>query len=249
MSTSTDEHDQRQPELQVGALAPGSCHTICRTSSTWVGLAPGGALKARGDLAVLMTRMWFDRPITSSSVSPSKNDGEAFGGHVAHQFIDILLGANIDAARRMIEDQDAHARDAPFGQNDLLLVAARQAPTIVLVDGVLMLSLSIQLFATAFSSEKRMMPPDTYFGRAASVMFSATLKGATRPSTLRSAGTRPTPLGGRVIGSAELPWACHRPSACRRRAWYGRRDSVPGLRGPSRSRRQCPELRPHAVRS
>ena len=38
------------------------------------------------------------------------------------------MGADVDAARRFVENQDARLRDQPAGQHHLLLVAARQLP-------------------------------------------------------------------------------------------------------------------------
>jgi hypothetical protein len=55
------------------------------------------------------------------------DDREPLGCHVADELIDVLLGADIDAARRMIEDQHPDTGNAPFGKDHLLLVAAREA--------------------------------------------------------------------------------------------------------------------------
>ena len=40
--------------------------------------------------------------------------------------VDLRLGADVDAARRLVEDQDPALRRQPLGQHDLLLVAAGQ---------------------------------------------------------------------------------------------------------------------------
>lgn len=42
-------------------------------------------------------------------------------------FEDVLLGANIDTARGLIEEKDARSAGHPFGDNDFLLISAAQA--------------------------------------------------------------------------------------------------------------------------
>jgi hypothetical protein len=49
------------------------------------------------------------------------------GGQFADDAVDLELGADIDAACRLVEDQHARADLQPFGQHDLLLVAADSA--------------------------------------------------------------------------------------------------------------------------
>src|SRR6185437_13077590 len=70
------EHRRRQHEERSVILKKSSRgrhgHTICSTSSIWAGLAPGGASKVAAILPSRMTRMRFDRLMTSSSVSPSR---------------------------------------------------------------------------------------------------------------------------------------------------------------------------------
>lgn len=45
---------------------------------------------------------------------------------LAEQQVNIALGADIDAAGRLIEDDDIRVVQQPLGDNDLLLVAAGQ---------------------------------------------------------------------------------------------------------------------------
>ncbi len=47
-------------------------------------------------------------------------------GEAAQELIDLLLGGDVDAARRVVEQDDARLGHQPFGDDDLLLVAARQ---------------------------------------------------------------------------------------------------------------------------
>src|ERR1700733_7818783 len=51
----------------------------------------------------------------------------AFFGERENETVDLALRANVDAARRLVEDDDIAASEEPFGQHDLLLVAAREA--------------------------------------------------------------------------------------------------------------------------
>ena len=73
-----------------------------------------------------MTRMVWLSPIVSSSVSEVSTIATPSAESVADQLVDLLLGADIEAARRMIEDQDARVRRQPACEHDLLLVAAAE---------------------------------------------------------------------------------------------------------------------------
>jgi hypothetical protein len=42
----------------------------------------------------------------------------------ADQFVDLLLGADVPTAGRMVEDHDPRSGVQPLGEHDLLLVAA-----------------------------------------------------------------------------------------------------------------------------
>ena len=55
-----------------------------------------------------------------------EQDRRAGIGQPPQQLIDLLLGADIDAARRIVEQDDARLAHQPFGDDHLLLVAARQ---------------------------------------------------------------------------------------------------------------------------
>ena len=55
-----------------------------------------------------------------------EQDRRAVVGELAQQLIELLLGADIDAARRVVEQDDARLAHQPFGDHHLLLVAARQ---------------------------------------------------------------------------------------------------------------------------
>ena len=53
-------------------------------------------------------------------------DAEALAGELAQPRIDLALGADVDAARRLVEQQQARIAEDLLGQHDLLLVAAGQ---------------------------------------------------------------------------------------------------------------------------
>ena len=50
----------------------------------------------------------------------------ALGGERIDDRVDLVLGADVDAAGRLVEDQHVRVGEHPLGQHHLLLVAARQ---------------------------------------------------------------------------------------------------------------------------
>ena len=54
-------------------------------------------------------------------------------GQLVQQPVDLALGADVDAARRLVEDQDVAVAQQPFGDDDLLLVAAGEQPRLLAV--------------------------------------------------------------------------------------------------------------------
>ena len=55
-----------------------------------------------------------------------KQNGNALTCQLIHKFIDFLFRPNIDAARRLVEQQQFGLKAEPFPEHDLLLVAAGQ---------------------------------------------------------------------------------------------------------------------------
>ena len=109
---------------------------------------------------------------------------------VADERENLRLSADVEAAHGMVEDEDFRAlRDQPFGQDDLLLVAAAQVGRRRLGDGVLTRSLSIQRDTTSLLAPRIEEGPRMTSGKCASVMFSLTLRPPMIPSMRRSAGT------------------------------------------------------------
>src|SRR5690606_20355174 len=56
------------------------------------------------------------------------DDGLARGDHAVDEAVDLVLGADVDAARGLVEDQHLGLGVQPLPQHDLLLVAARELP-------------------------------------------------------------------------------------------------------------------------
>ena len=72
------------------------------------------------------TRMRVDRFSTSGSSLEMSRIAGARRRELVDERVDLRLRADVHAARRLVEDQDAALRREPFRQHDLLLVAARQ---------------------------------------------------------------------------------------------------------------------------
>ena len=75
----------------------------------------------------LITRMRSHIAISSSISEEMKRTPAPLGGEPVDDRVDLVLGADVDAARRLVEDEDRRLRHQPLGEHDLLLVAARQA--------------------------------------------------------------------------------------------------------------------------
>src|SRR4051794_6375595 len=60
------------------------------------------------------------------------HDGDALAGEVEQQVIEVALGADVDPARRVVEQQHLGVGGQPASHDDLLLVAARQRRDCVL---------------------------------------------------------------------------------------------------------------------
>ena len=76
-----------------------------------------------------MTTTRSAMPIDLGQLRADHQDGDAAVGEPADDPVDFDLGADIDAARRLVEDQDACRQCAPTREQDLLLVAAGQVGT------------------------------------------------------------------------------------------------------------------------
>ena len=59
-------------------------------------------------------------------VRAEQDDGFALRRHCAQREVDLALGLDVDAARRIVQEQHRWLERQPFRQRDLLLVAAGQ---------------------------------------------------------------------------------------------------------------------------
>ena len=66
------------------------------------------------------------RPTSSGQVRGDEEDGAALPRELLDGSVDGHLGADIHAARRLVEDEDLGLARQPLGEEDLLLVAARE---------------------------------------------------------------------------------------------------------------------------
>ena len=87
---------------------------------------------ARGSSPVMrpshITRMrWLSRRISGSS-DEIMTIALPCAASAFEQLVDLGLGADVDAARRLVEEQDVAVAQQPLGDDDLLLVAAREQP-------------------------------------------------------------------------------------------------------------------------
>ena len=83
-------------------------------------------------------------PITSSMSLEIIRIADAPVGELAHQLVDLVLGADVDAAGRLVEDDHARLHRQPARQHDLLLVAAGERAHLgVATEGVLMFELPL----------------------------------------------------------------------------------------------------------
>ena len=85
-----------------------------------------GARRFAGDLAVRHHEDAIGRGQQLGELGGDHEYRLAARGEIAHQRDDLGLGADVDAARRLIEDEDVRLGVEPFADDDLLLIAARE---------------------------------------------------------------------------------------------------------------------------
>ena len=77
------------------------------------------------------------------------DDGLSLARKLGNEMVNFLLGADVNAARRFIENQHVHIAREPLCQNNFLLIAARQAvgrkTHVVCLDAKFLLLLLTQL--------------------------------------------------------------------------------------------------------
>ena len=102
---------------------------------------------ARGDLGRDPALVEDDDPVGHredlGQVARDEDDPEAGRGQLGDDPVDLDLGADVDAAGRLVEDEQPRLGRQPLGQDDLLLVAARQRADHLLDAGHLDVELSV----------------------------------------------------------------------------------------------------------
>ena len=102
-------------------------------SMIWASLAP--AEQFAGDRGVAHDQDAVIMPITSGSSEEIIRMAAPARVELARQLVDPRLGADVDAARRLIEDQDLCPRRQPLGKHNLLLIASAQVADFLLQAG------------------------------------------------------------------------------------------------------------------
>ena len=87
------------------------------------GLGPG---ELGGDAALAQDHDPVGHAEHLGQLGRHHHDGEPVGGQRRHQPVHLGLGADVDAAGRLVDDQQFRVGGQPLGQHDLLLVAAGQ---------------------------------------------------------------------------------------------------------------------------
>jgi hypothetical protein len=65
---------------------------------------------------------------SSSAVRGDEDDGHSFGREAFHDLADLRLGADVDAARRLVQQEDARTGEQPLAEDDLAASRRRAAP-------------------------------------------------------------------------------------------------------------------------
>ena len=87
-------------------------------------LAELGAGQLAGDAAFVHHERAVGQADDFFHLAGREQDGDALAGQLVHEFIDFFLRADIDAARRLVEQQQLRREAEPLAEHDLLLVAA-----------------------------------------------------------------------------------------------------------------------------
>ena len=103
--------------------------------SVW--LNPSAALRIFSCVATRRVELVLDAPAAhhENAIAHPEQFGQLGGNHddagagfrqAVHQVVDLDLGANVDAARGFVEDEDARIAGKPLAEHDFLLIAAAQ---------------------------------------------------------------------------------------------------------------------------
>ena len=164
-TTSSDERDQRPaaeqellktaPTARAPSVRRAPCASLLlgslvgharsllklawRSSSSWVSSSRG---ELGGDPPVAHDEHAVGHADQLLDLRRDHQDRGAARDEPAHQREHLRLGADVDAARRLVEDEDARAARQPAREDDLLLVAAAEEQDLARQRGGRMLSSS-----------------------------------------------------------------------------------------------------------
>ena len=136
-----------------------------------------------------ITAMRSLRPRISGSSEEISRTACASSRQAVDQGVDLDLGPDIDAARRLIEDEDRGVVAQPLAEHDLLLIAAAELPTWRRTSGGRICTSAASFWASVRRSRVRRMPHFVSLGRMGSVRFASIGMPSTSPCPLRSSGT------------------------------------------------------------
>ena len=117
------------PTTRIRTSRPKSffCISACPTASSQHRvLGERGALQDAADRALVHHRDAVGNADHLLHVARDHQDRHARVRQRPHHVVDLLLGAHVDAARRLVEDDGARLHGQPLRQHHLLLVAARE---------------------------------------------------------------------------------------------------------------------------
>ena len=174
--------------------------------------------------------------------------GLAVLGERQDQPLDLGLGADVDAARRLVEDQDLRVRRQPAGEDTFCWLPPLSVPDRLVGDGVAMRSGPMYWSAIAYCSAQAQGLSQPRPAWTARTMFSRTVRSSMIPSALRSSGQSATP---RSIDASGEWCATGLPSTrdrARCRACRSRTAAGPSRSGPSRAGRPVRRPRPRGAR-
>ena len=167
------------------------------------------------------------------------------------QPVDLGLGADVDAARGLVEQQHPALAQQPAREHDLLLVAARELardPVRVVRDGVELAQLVAGRALLAAAVDQQ--PAVVKRPRSESVTFLARLQPSSRPCDLRSSGARPDAAAAIAdVRPAGRQPACRRRRPRRCRGGRARRSAAAARCARRRPGRRCRRPRPRGPRS
>ena len=166
----------------------------CRDQPEHAVLGDLGAGQRPDDRAIAQHEDLSEPSTTSSSSEEMRTTARPGFGQIADQALDLGLRADVDAARRIVEEQHPGLEAQDARQQDLLLIAAGQLADPLVGTRRLDPQAAHQAPRRGRPAcGRETKPAREMVGSAASTMFSRTDKVGMIPSALRSSGMRAMP--------------------------------------------------------